>query len=75
MFLLDAGGTVIDFGSIAFIHPPDGGDRSGHTPAPDGRIRALLGETLHKCLRRARPFTRVQPTSGDESVVTGRFFR
>jgi hypothetical protein len=64
MLLLDAGGTVIDLGSIAFICQAE---------AIAAATRPLLTGGFEPWW--ARRFTRVYPTSGDERVVPGRFFR
>jgi len=64
MVLLDAGATVIDFGTIALFC------QAGAIPAATRPLRTGGSEPW-----RARRSTRVYPTSGDESVVTGRFFR
>jgi hypothetical protein len=64
IFLLDAGVTVIDFGTIAFIC------RAEAIPT----ATRLLGTGGFEPWR-ARRSTRVYPASGDESAVTGRFFR
>ena len=64
MVLLDAGATVIDFGTIALIC------RAEVIPAGT-RLLCTGGYEPWQ----ARRSTRVYPTSDDESVVTGRFFR
>src|SRR5437588_6379194 len=62
MFLFDAGGSVIDFGTIAFICQAEA--------IPAAKRLLLTGEFEPW---RARRSTRDYPTSGDESGVTGRF--
>jgi hypothetical protein len=64
MVLLDAGATVIDFGTIALFC------QTGANPAHT-RLLCMGGFEP----RRARRSTRVYPTSGHESVVTGWFVR
>jgi hypothetical protein len=64
MVLLDAGATVIDFGTIALFC------QAGAIPAA---TRPLCTGGFEP--RRARRSTSAYPTSDDESVVTGRFFR
>jgi hypothetical protein len=62
--LLDAGATVLDFGTIALF---------GQAEAIPAARRPLRMGGFEPW--RARRSTRVYPTSDDESVVTGRSFR